>query len=89
MMVRACKLLEINQAALFFNPESPAVITMLPAPHTVISEGQITYVFIEIHSIPPGGLESDIHISIDVTDEGMYIIIIMQNGYMENTPFPR
>ena len=72
-----------SSCLVFFNPETPAVITMLSAPHTVISEGHIIYVFIEIHNIPPGGLESDIHISIDVTDEGMYIIIIVQNGYME------
>ena len=70
----------------FFNPESPTVIPQCYQHLTQSSQRDKQHnMLIEIHNIPPGGLECDIEISIDVADEGIY----MQNGYMEKYFFPQ
>ena len=53
---------------IFHYVEEPAVITMLPADQTVLSEGFVTFLFLEISGIPAGGLGCDVEVTLDVTE---------------------
>ena len=44
------------------------MITMLPAVQSVLTEGFISFLFLEISGIPSGGLGCDIEVKLDVTD---------------------
>ena len=68
--------------------EEYAVVTMLAAydGRTVLSEGLISPVFIEISNLPPGGLGCDIDIILSVTNSSFqgkkYFLIVFQNIYI-------
>ena len=60
---------------------------MLPATQNVLSEGVISFLFVEISGIPAGGLGCDIVVTLNVSDgtnNGEMPTFFTRNGYLNH-----